>query len=57
MTVAEAAAAQAAGDPTTRDHLLDRAAHLEHLHHTYYGAAWVALGRLTLTGSFDRWCI
>jgi endoglucanase len=46
-----AAAAAAAGDIAARDDLLDRAAALDSEHPTYYGAAWVALARVTLTTS------
>jgi endoglucanase len=44
-----AAAAAAAGDTATRDDLLDRAGSLDEEHPTYYGAAWHALARVTLT--------
>jgi endoglucanase len=47
--VASAAAAGAAGRPAERDRLLDEAARLDAAHPTYYGAAWVALGRALLT--------
>jgi endo-1,4-beta-D-glucanase Y len=47
--VAAAAAAMAAGDTAERDALLDRAEALGDRHPTYYGAAWIALGRLMLT--------
>ena len=47
--VAAAAAAGAAGDAHARDRLLDRAQGLNDRHPTYYGAAWVALGRVLLT--------
>ena len=49
--VAAAAAARAAGDGAAGDRLLDRAAALDRAHPTYYGAAWVALGRVLLTSS------
>jgi len=44
-----AAAAAAAGDAASRDDLLDRAGELDDEHPTYYGAAWHALARVTLT--------
>jgi endoglucanase len=44
-----AGAAAAAGDRASRDRLLDQAADLDHQHPTYYGSAWVALGRVMLT--------
>jgi hypothetical protein len=47
--VASAAAAGAAGRPRVRDRLIDEAARLDAAHPTYYGAAWVALGRALLT--------
>jgi endoglucanase len=47
--VAAAAAAGAAGRPWERDRLIDEAARLDAAHPTYYGAAWVALGRALLT--------
>jgi endoglucanase len=47
--VASAAAAAAAGRPRVRDRLIDEAARLDAAHPTYYGAAWVALGRALLT--------
>jgi endoglucanase len=47
--VAGAAAAGAAGRPRERDRLIDDAARLDAAHPTYYGAAWVALGRALLT--------
>jgi endo-1,4-beta-D-glucanase Y len=46
--VGAAAAAQAAGDDRAADSLLDRAADLDASHPTYYGSAWVALGRAML---------
>ncbi len=46
--VAAAAAAHAAGAPQDRDRLLDRAAAQDRRVPTYYGAAWVALGRALL---------
>jgi endoglucanase len=47
--VASAAAAGAADRPGERDRLLDEAARRDAAHPTYYGAAWVALGRALLT--------
>ena len=46
--VAAAAAAGAGGDTAGRDALLDRAAAQDDAVPTYYGAAWVALGRTLL---------
>jgi cellulose synthase (UDP-forming) len=43
-----AAAAHAAGAPRTAAELLDRATAQDRVDPTYYGAAWVALGRLML---------
>jgi endoglucanase len=49
MVLAGAAgAAHAAGDRGAADALLDRAAALDADHATYYGAAWIALGRVML---------
>jgi endoglucanase len=49
MLIASAAAAHAAGDtPASTTQLLDDAEQLERRHPSYYGAAWVALGRLWL---------
>ncbi|MCW3066740.1 MAG: endoglucanase, partial [Solirubrobacterales bacterium] len=50
--VAAAGAAQAAGAPATARRLLDEAGALDRRSPTYYGAAWVALGRVMLT---TRW--
>ena len=47
--VAAAGAAAAAGQPAARDGLLDEAEALDRRSPTYYGAAWVALGRIMLT--------
>jgi endo-1,4-beta-D-glucanase Y len=47
--VAAAAAAGAGGRPDDRDRLLDEAARVDAAHPTYYGAAWVAIGRAILT--------
>jgi endo-1,4-beta-D-glucanase Y len=46
--VAAAASAAAAGDAGASDHLLDRASALGARYPTYYGAAWIAIGRLWL---------
>ncbi len=56
LTVAGAAAWSAAGATRERDRLLDRAERLDGRRPTYYGGAWVALGRLLLTDSTRRWC-
>jgi endo-1,4-beta-D-glucanase Y len=47
--VAAAGAADAAGQAAARDGLLDEAEALDRRSPTYYGAAWVALGRIMLT--------
>jgi endoglucanase len=47
--VAAAGAADAAGQTAARDGLLDEADALNRRFPTYYGAAWVALGRIMLT--------
>jgi endoglucanase len=49
VLVAAAAAAGAAGHPAARAGLLDEAEALDRHDPTYYGAAWVALGRIMLT--------
>ncbi len=49
--VAAAAAEHADGDDAARDSLLQRAADLPAASDTYYGAAWLALGRALLTPS------
>ncbi len=49
VLVAAAGAADAAGQPGARDGLLDAAEALDRRSPTYYGAAWVALGRIMLT--------
>jgi endoglucanase len=54
--VAAAAAAGAAGHPRDRDRLLDAAAALDKQSPTYYGAAWVALGRIMLTTKYLDAC-
>jgi endoglucanase len=48
--VAAAAAARAAGQTSARDRLLNRAGAVERSSPSYYGAAWVALGRALLQG-------
>lgn len=49
VLVAAAGAADAAGQAAARDGLLDEAEALDQRSPTYYGAAWVALGRIMLT--------
>jgi endoglucanase len=49
VLVAAAGAADAAGQSAARDGLLDEAEALDRRSPTYYGAAWVALGRILLT--------
>jgi endoglucanase len=49
VLVAAAGAAGAAGHTAARDGLLDEADALDRRSPTYYGAAWVALGRIMLT--------
>jgi cellulose synthase (UDP-forming) len=49
--VAAAAAAKAAGDDGATEQLLDQAQQANSSQPTYYGAAWVALGRVMLTSS------
>jgi cellulose synthase (UDP-forming) len=49
--VAAAAAARAAERESDMHSLLDRAAEENSAHPTYYGAAWLALGRVMLTSS------
>jgi endoglucanase len=48
--VAAAAAAHAAGQTAARDRLLGQAGAVERQQPSYYGAAWVALGRALLQG-------
>jgi endoglucanase len=48
FTVARAAQAHAAGDRAAADRLLDAASEQDHASPSYYGSAWVALGRLLL---------
>jgi len=52
VLVAAAAAAGAAKDPADRDKLLNAAEALDRQTPTYYGAAWVALGRIMLTSRY-----
>jgi endoglucanase len=54
--VAAAAAAQAAGNIARRDSLLARAAAENRTHPTYYGTAWLALGRTLLTTNLLGGC-
>jgi cellulose synthase (UDP-forming) len=49
--VAAAAAAKADGDDKAAEEMLDRAQDADSAQPTYYGAAWVALGRVMLTSS------
>jgi endoglucanase len=52
--VASAAAASAAGHPDVRDQRLAEAESLDAQHPTYYGSAWIALGRALLTTALLR---
>ncbi len=54
--VGAAAAAGAAGDAAARDRLLEAAERRDAEQPTYYGAAWVALGRIMLTTDFLGSC-
>ena len=54
--VAAAATEQGAGNPDGAIERLDAAAQLEHRFPSYYGAAWVALGRIMLTTSLLGEC-
>jgi endoglucanase len=54
--VAAAAAEQGAGNTDGAIERLDAAARLEQRSPTYYGAAWVALGRIMLTSSLLGEC-
>jgi endoglucanase len=54
--VAAAAAAQTAGNTARRDTLLARAALEDREHPTYYGTAWLALGRTLLTTNLLGGC-
>jgi endoglucanase len=56
VLVAAAGAASAAGQLAARDGLLDAAEALDQRSPTYYGAAWVALGRLMLTTNLLNPC-
>jgi endoglucanase len=56
VLVAAAAAASAAKDPGDRDKLLNAAEALDQKDPTYYGAAWVALGRIMLTTRYLNPC-
>ena len=47
--VGAAAAARAAGDEAAASRLLARAQAENDVHPTYYGSAWIALGRVMLT--------
>jgi endoglucanase len=51
-----AAAAQAAGQPAARDALFAQAQSINARFPTYYGAAWIALGRIELTTSLLGGC-
>jgi endoglucanase len=54
--VAAAAAADAAGQTAPRNRLLNRAETVERQYPSYYGAAWVALGRALLQGRMLTTC-
>jgi hypothetical protein len=54
--VAAAGAAQAAGKTADAARLLDAAEKLDKQTPTYYGAAWVALGRVMLTSDLLDAC-
>jgi endoglucanase len=56
VLVAAAGAADAAGQHAARDGLLDAADALDQRSPTYYGAAWVALGRIMLTTNLLAAC-
>jgi endoglucanase len=56
MVVAAAGAAHAAGDGDAVTGLLDEAEAIDRREPTYYGAAWVALGRLLLTTDLLHGC-
>jgi len=56
VAVAAAAATAAAGDRERATGFLDRAAQSDRAHPTYYGAAWLALGRVMLTTRWLRGC-
>jgi endoglucanase len=54
--IGAAAAAQAAGQPAARDALFAQAQTINARFPTYYGAAWMALGRIELTTSLLGGC-
>jgi endoglucanase len=54
--IAAAAAAQAAGQPAARDALFAQAETINARFPTYYGSAWIALGRIELTTSLVGSC-
>jgi endoglucanase len=54
--IAAAAAAQAAGQPAARDALFAQAQTINARFPTYYGSAWIALGRIELTTSLLGSC-
>jgi endoglucanase len=54
--VGAAASAHAAGDTESRDELLDEAEALDRQRPTYYGSAWVALGRILLQTDLAGTC-
>jgi endoglucanase len=54
--IGAAAAAQAAGNDARRDRLFAEAASLNAQHPTYYGTAWLALGRTLLTTNLLGGC-
>lgn len=54
--VAAAAAADAAGDRSAASNLLNRADQQSNRYHTYYGDAWIALGRVLLDTSLLSPC-
>jgi endoglucanase len=56
FAVAAAAATAAAGDRERAAGLLDRAAQADAAHPSYYGAAWIALGRVMLTTRWLQGC-
>jgi endoglucanase len=56
FTVARAAQAHAAGDDGATARLLDQAAEEDHATPTYYGAAWLALGRVLLQSDLLGTC-
>ncbi len=55
-SVAAAAAAKSAGDTQQSNTLLDVADRVDSNNHTYYGAAWAALGRIMLTTDWLGTC-